>query len=358
MASMFNVLWYLGSIIAAWETFGTGHLSTQWSWRIPSICQAIFPLLVMIAVTFMPESPRWLYSKGRYEEAKRILVTHHANGDENDELVAIELDEIARALALERETHIASWSQILSNRPNRRRFGIVISVAVLTLWNGQGVISYYFSPILNSIGITNTNQQTGINGGMSIWNLICSVAGALLADRVGRRPLWLASFVGMIFANIPLTISSAMYEKHNSQGAGYTTIVFLFLYNAAFNIACNPLLYCYTPEILPYSIRNRGLALQVLVSQAALTVNQYVNPIALDRIGYYYFIFYLGMLVLGTLLIYFTFPETKGYSLEELGKLFDDSFDVHPKPAIVLEGQAAEESNDAGKSGEQKAAGC
>ncbi|KAJ9137941.1 Hexose transporter protein [Pleurostoma richardsiae] len=339
MASMFNVLWYLGSIIAAWLTFGTGHLSTQWSWRIPSIVQAVFPLLVMVAVVFMPESPRWLYARGRHEEARRVLVTYHANGDEHSEVVGVELEEIAAALALERETQVASWANTLRHRPNRRRFGIVLSVAVLTLWNGQGVISYYFSPILDSVGITDTSQQTGINGGMAIWNLLCSVAGALLADRVGRRPLWLISFAGMIAANVPLTVSSAMYDQHGSKGAAYATIVFLFLYNAAFNIACNPLLYCYTPEILPYGIRSRGLALQILASQAALTVNQYVNPIALDRIGYWYFVFYLGMLILGFALIYFTFPETKGYTLEELGMLFDEGFDVRPKHTAVLEAE-------------------
>ncbi|KAL6414263.1 hexose transporter protein [Ilyonectria robusta] len=337
MASMFNVLWYVGSIIASWLSFGTGHLDNNWSWRIPSIVQTCFPLFVMTAVTFMPESPRWLCSKGRYDEAKEILVTYHANGDHDADIVKVEMEEISQALIEEREAQIAAWSNVFAIKANRKRFGIVISVAVLTLWNGQGVISYYFSPILNSIGITGTTQQTGINGGMAIWNLICAVVGALLADKVGRRPLWLASFIGMICANVPLTISSAMYANRGSQAAAYTTVVFLFLYNAAFNLACNPLLYCYTPEILPYSIRNRGLALQIVVSQAALTVNQYVNPIALDRIGYYYFIFYLGVLVLGTIIIYLTFPETKGYTLEELGALFDDpTNDLKGKVHVVI----------------------
>jgi hypothetical protein len=59
------------------------------------------------------------------------------------------------------------------------------------------------------------------------------------------------------------------------------------------------LLYCYTVEILPFSIRVRGLGLQIAVSQAALTVNQYANPIALDSVGYYYYIFYLECWFLG-----------------------------------------------------------
>lgn len=339
MASMFNVLWYVGSILAAWLCFGTGHLNTTWSWRIPSIVQACIPCLVMVASIFMPESPRWLCSKGRVEEARQMLVKYHANGDNESELVAIEVQEILSALEYERQVQVGSWAQALKSKSNRKRFTICVAVAVLTLWNGQGVISYYFSPILDSIGITSTEQQTGINGGMSIWNFLCSLVGALLADRVGRRTLWLASFIGMILANVPLTIASAMYSNHGSQAAAYTTVVFLFLYNAAFNVACNPLLYCYTTEILPYSIRTRGLALQILVSQVALTVNQYVNPIALARIGYYYFIFYLGVLILSTIFIYFVFPETKGSTLEELGMLFEDKRPIEGK--IVEEGIAA-----------------
>ena len=112
----------------------------------------------------------------------------------------------------------------------------------------------------------------------------------------------------------------ALTERTKS--AASATVALLFLYNAAFNLACNPLLYTYTTEILPYSIRARGLSLQIAVSEAALTVNQYVNPIALDRIGYYYYIFYLGLLFAGLAIIYLFFPETNGKTLEELSGLF------------------------------------
>ncbi|KAG9762503.1 hypothetical protein KCU73_g1886, partial [Aureobasidium melanogenum] len=65
----------------------------------------------------------------------------------------------------------------------------------------------------------------------------------------------------------------------------------------------------------------------IAVSQAALTVNQYVNPIALERIGFYC-VFYLGMLILAMIIIYLIFPETKNLSEEELVLLFEDKQDV------------------------------
>lgn len=101
----------------------------------------------------------------------------------------------------------------------------------------------------------------------------------------------------MIIVDIPLTISSAMHAQRESKGASFAVVIFLFLYNATFNLANNPI-YCYPTKILPFSIRAKGLGIQVPVSQATLTINQYVNPIALDSIGFYYTIFYLEILIL------------------------------------------------------------
>lgn len=328
-------MWYVGSIIASWLTFGTGHLDTHWSWRIPSIVQTVLPLIILVGVSFMPESPRWLCSRGRHDEARALFVKYHANGDEADELVAVEMEEVTAALEQE-DRNMCTWASLFKTKANRRRMFICVMVSVTVLWNGQGVITYYFAEMLDSVGITSTNAQTGINGGMSIWNLLWAIVGIVLADRIGRRPLWLTSFTAMVFANVPLTISSAMYKHHGSQPAAYASVVFMFIYNAGFNIGCNPLPYTYVPEVLPFGIRTKGMAVNFFSSQAALVVNQYVNPIAMERIGYWYYVFYLGLLFLFIAIIYFTYPETRGYSLEELGSLFEDGFDTKPKKTLVV----------------------
>ncbi|KAE9989014.1 hypothetical protein EG328_003331 [Venturia inaequalis] len=324
IGASFNLLWYVGSIVAAWTTFGTGHIPTSWSWRIPSLMQGIPSVLVIAALPFIPESPRWLHAHGRETEAKRILYKYHANGVTSDPLIDAEFEEIAAGVRMDAQRKSETWTHLLRSKANRKSFAICIVVPMLTLWNGQGVIAYYFSPILKSIGISSTNQITGINGGLQIWNLICSVIGVLLAERMGRRKLWLTSFFGMILANVPFTIASAMYTKNGSDAAAKAVVVFLFLYDAAFNIGCNPLPYCYTIEVLPFGIRSKGMGLTIAVGEIALAVNQYVNPVALDSIGYFYYIFYLGMLVIWILVIHFFFPETKGFSLEELSMIFED----------------------------------
>lgn len=128
----------------------------------------------------------------------------------------------------------------------------------------------------------------------------------------------------MLCSNIGITITSAVFDKNGADAAAYMAILFLFLYNAGFNIACNPLAYAYPTEILPYSMRTKGLAAMVAIGQALLIISQYANPVAIEAIGWKYWLFFLGMLIIFIVMVYFTFPETKGLTLEELARLFED----------------------------------
>ena len=90
-----------------------------------------------------------------------------------------------------------------------------------------------------------------------------------------------------------------------------------------YDIAWTPLNIAYTAEVLPYHLRARGMALWQMSTAGALCINTWVNPIALASIGYYYYIVYIGALVYLLIVAYFTFPETKGLSLEEVAERFD-----------------------------------
>lgn len=225
----FNSLFYVGSIIAAWSSFGSGHMNTSWSWRIPSLIQCLPAVFLIGMLPFIPESPRWLMAKGRGEEAQMILAQYHANGSMDDELVLYEIEEIKNALAIESRYSEIGWSVLWNTSANRKKMALTISVFVMCLWCGQGVITYYFSPLLTNLNITGTNQQTGINGGLQIWNFLISIIGALLADRIGRRPLWMLSMIAMICSNIGITVTSAVHAKSvDNMPAAYMGIAFLF----------------------------------------------------------------------------------------------------------------------------------
>ena len=90
-----------------------------------------------------------------------------------------------------------------------------------------------------------------------------------------------------------------------------------------YDIAWTPLNIAYTVEVLPYHLRARGLAIWQMATAGALCINTWVNPIALKSIGYYYYIVYIAILVYLLVVAYFTFPETKGLSLEEVAERFD-----------------------------------
>ncbi|WVF67416.1 hypothetical protein IAT40_002172 [Kwoniella sp. CBS 6097] len=338
VTGFYNTLWYVGSIICAWLSFGTSFMhGTNWAWRIPCIGQAVPAFITVCACYWLPESPRYLVQQGKREEALALLAKYHSNNDEQDPLVLFEMQEIDRAIALDnlgkQRGFIASWTHLLATKANRYRM-LVITVLVIGVdWCGTSVISYYLARILTNVGIKSATQQTGI-----IWNWITSLTGVALVERVGRRGLWLASFGGMLIANIPFGACSALYAKHGNLSAGRAVIFLVFLYQGFYNIGSNPLPYLYTTEILPYSIRANGLAYEVLTDAVHGILGQYTMPIALSKLGWKLYFIYTAFLVLTIIAVYFLFPETKGRSLEEVAIIFGDAPEaIRNESALVAE---------------------
>ena len=183
----------------------------------------------------------------------------------------------------------------------------------------SGVVSYYLTLILKTIGFTSVTEQTLINGFLQLWNLIMSIVGACLVDRAGRRKLFLTSTLIMLTSYIFITALSGSFSTTGTAAIGTAVIPFLFIYFAGYDIAFTPLLLAYPAEIWTFSLRAKGVAISMVANYVALII----NPIALEAIAWKYYIVFLVILIviLGT--VYFCYPETNGYSLEEIAVIFD-----------------------------------
>lgn len=285
VATAYYSNYYFGQIAAAWFCFGTlSWAPVDWRWRAPCLFQALAPFMVCCHLFTVPESPRWLIAHDRSDEALKILANEHANGDVNDELVRYEYDEICEALRLEKENQKSSYMDFFKTPGNRRRLLVLVTMGTGSNWVGNGIIAYYLSPALKLVGITGASDIAGINGGLAVWSLLWAYAGAMSAERVGRRTLWITGTAGMLATYIIMTGLSGSFAKNPSHSVGLAVVPMMYIYKTFYCMSWSPLPFAYGAEILPYNMRLKGLSIELSVQSVALTFNQWVNPVALKAI--------------------------------------------------------------------------
>lgn len=230
--------WYVGGTLCGWVTFGCRNIPSSWSWRIPALLQIALPLIALPGFLMCPESPRWLISVGRVEEAGEILAKYHAGGDRQHPLVTYQMVEIETTITAEKEaTASASYLDMIKTRGNRHRLWISVSLGIFAQWAGNGVVSYYLPLVLDSVGVESVTDQTLLSACLNVWNLLWAIAAALSCDRIGRRPLFLMSASTMLVAFIIVTGLSASFAETGSKSVGLTVVPFLFIFFAGYDIA-------------------------------------------------------------------------------------------------------------------------
>lgn len=157
---LLNNCYYIGALIAAGITLGTSDWQSTWAWRAPSFFQAIFSVLSVVFLPFIPESPRWLVGQDLYEEARLSVAQTNSNGDIFDPISVAVYKQIVDTLEWEKkEGRTMSPKEIFKTPSSRRRVLIGASAGPFSCIAGNIIASYYLGNELQTAGISSPDDQ-------------------------------------------------------------------------------------------------------------------------------------------------------------------------------------------------------
>ncbi|RDW86049.1 putative MFS lactose permease [Aspergillus mulundensis] len=324
----YNCGWFGGSIPAACVTYGCNFINSNWSWRLPFILQCFASVIVIISVWFIPESPRWLMSHGREEQAIAILAKYHGNGDPNARLVRLEIEEMREGI---RQDGIdKTWwdyRPFIFSHSGRWRFAQVIMISIFGQWSGNG-LGYFNPAIYEALGYTSSSMQL-------LFNLVHSVVGAIGAltavyfcDRMPRRTVLVWGTLGCaVCMAINAGVSQPLIPERDAglpldRTLGQTALAFYYLFQLVFSFTYTPLQGVVPAEALETTTRAKGLALSGFLVSGTSFISQYASPIALGDISTNYFWIFVGWDVIESACWYFFGVEAQGRTLEELEHIY------------------------------------
>jgi MFS family permease len=151
-----------------------------------------------------------------------------------------------------------------------------------------------------------------------------NIFNAFTIDYIGRVNALRIGWIGDAVALIGECIALSTFTRTNSHAAAVASVFFLFLHIALFAFNIDVTTYVYTSEIFPNHIRAKGMSTSIVAYFASLIIYLEVAPTAFAAIGWKFYLVFLIALFFFILPLFFYFPESKGLSLEEVARLFDD----------------------------------
>ncbi len=288
-----------------WRLSFLGETSWRWMFAVA----AVPSVALVIAVFFVPESPRWLVEMGRSDEAYGVL--SRINGSA---AASQELSEIQQTVAQEG----GNLGELF--RPAfRRPLFIAVSLAILQQITGINTVLFYGALIFKQqVGHQTASGAIFANVIVGLVNAASTVAALWVIDRAGRRPLLMISTAAMAVSQAGLGL--AFLAPHVSAALVLTMMLFCV---AAFAIGLGPGFWVLLAEVFPTRIRGRAMSVATVALWCActlLTMTFLTLTAAISPTGA--FLVYAGFCVITFALVWFLVPETKGRSLEEIERLW------------------------------------
>jgi sugar porter (SP) family MFS transporter len=276
----------------------------QWGWRWMFAVTAVPSVLFLISTFLVPESPRWLASKGRTQQALRVL--ERLGGRSYAEQV---LNDFASAS--EAQPQRSLWSELSS--PGMAKVLVLgVALAVLQQWCGINVIFNYAQEIFAAAGyqVSDILFNIVVTGAV---NVVFTLLALAAIDRYGRRFLLLTGLSGLV---VVYTVLGAFYRLHLH---GKPMLVLVLAAIACYAMSLAPATWVVIAEIFPNRIRSSAMSIAITALWTACFVLTYTFPLlnaALGAAGTFWT--YAAICLAGLIFLAFRLPETRGKTLEQI----------------------------------------
>lgn len=340
----------LGACQAYFLTYGLGKNSTsEMVWRLPCAYQLIFVFFILSLVWFLPESPRWLLSKGYFDEARSVLMSLKADrGGAREVQAVIDMDIASMQMALEEESaNNAShgYRKMLFSKDElytaRRSWTAIFVQFANQAFVGSGIVSGYGMKIFATGGWP--SDTSALLGGMGIvTEAIFGVLGALIADKIGRKRAMVygALYSSALLGLIGMSGHYVAAEPDRAKTFSIVTVALVLAWCAGYGVTwrtfptpqhmiihANGCLvwapFVYPAEIFPAKSRARGSSLGIVgLSTGSFAINM-ISSYIFASIGYKSLFLFCGLSLSVSVICFFLMPETAKKTLEEIDGLFD-----------------------------------
>ena len=296
----FNIV--LGILIAFLSNYLLRNTGAEpWRWMLG--VEAIPAVFYTIFVFFVPRSPRWLISKNRYDEAEKVM-----------QIIYPEDDVKQKMLEIKAQSEVESSGENIFMRKYRFPLLLAFLIAFFNQLSGINAFLYYAPRIFEEAGLgVSTALLSSI--GIGVVNLLFTLLGVFLIDRLGRKQLMLFGSIGYI---ISLGLVATAFFLN---WGGLWIPIFLFMFIASHAIGQGAVIWVFISEVFPNHLRASGQSFGASTHWVLAAIIPALIPFLFSTIGAgYVFAFFTFMMFLQLLFVLFMMPETKGKSLEQLSE--------------------------------------
>lgn len=284
------------------------HAVYNWRWML--FAGVVPGLILLVGMSFLKDTPRWLVSKGRFDEAKEVFNKIEPELNAEKEIEAIKLTLKPQNENTNEKFTLKKWMIM--------PFVVGVGIMFAQICTGINTIIYYAPTIFKTAGFDSNMNAIYATTGIGVVNFLTTVVAIFLIDRLGRKPLLYIGLTGIMFSLASLGCAFR-YEEILGDSLKWVAVGSLVTYIICFAFSLGPIAWLLISEVFPLKIRGVAMSICTLANFAFNFFVVGSFPILLNRLGGD--LTFWGFAVVSFLCIVFVYycvPETKGISLEKI----------------------------------------